>query len=178
MKFWNSYLKPVTVLLAICVAVGAVLSGINAKTAPIIAANEEASRNETYFAALPQADSFTQLDCSIDGITAVLKANNGAGYVVTAQARGYGGQVPAAVAFSSDGTILQVIMMSNEETPGLGQKVTDEDFSGQFAGREAQPLTIDQVDAVSGATISSKAAVTAIDLAIEAYQQVTGGAAQ
>ena len=178
MKLWNSYLKPVAVLLAICAVVGAVLSAINAQTAPIIAANEEAARNETYFAALPEADSFTQLDCSIDGVTAVLKADNGAGYVVTAQARGYGGQVPAAVAFSTDGTILQVIMMSNEETPGLGQKVTDEDFSGQFAGREAQPLTIDQVDAVSGATISSKAAVTAIDLAVEAYLEVTGGAAQ
>lgn len=175
MNTWNSYLKPVAVLLVICAAVGALLSGVNALTSPAIAANEEAAANATYFAVLPEADGFTELDCCIDGVTAVLKADNGAGYVITAQARGYGGQVPAAVAFSPDGTILSVAMMSNDETPGLGQKVTASDFTGQFAGRSAEAFTIDEVDAVSGATISSRAAVSAVNLAIEAYLQVTGG---
>ena len=178
MNLWNSYLRPVAVLLAICAAVGGGLSGINALTAPAIAANEEASRNATYFAALPEADSFTELECSIDGVTAVLRADNGTGFVITAQARGYGGQVPAAVAFSPDGTIQAVIMMSNDETPGLGQKVTGEDFSGQFAGQTAEQIPFDGIDAVSGATISSKAALAAVNLAIEAFQQVTGGAAE
>ena len=178
MNLWNCYLRPVTVLLAICAAVGAVLSGVNALTAPAIAANEEASRNATYFAALPEADNFTELECGIDGVTAVLRSNNGAGYVITTQARGYGGQVPAAVAFSPDGAIKNVIMMSNDETPGLGQKVTNEDFSGQFAGRRAEQIPFDGIDAVSGATISSKAALAAVNLAIEAFQQVTGGAAE
>lgn len=176
MNLWNSYFKPVAVLLAICVAVGAILSGVNALTAPAIAANEEASRNATYFAALPEADSFTSLECGMDGVTAVLKADNGAGYVITAQARGYGGQVPAAVSFSPDGTIQKVVMMSNDETPGLGQKVTDEDFSGQFAGRAAESIALSDIDSVSGATISSRAALAAVNLAIAAYQQIIGGA--
>ena len=172
---WNSYLKPVAVLLAICAAVGALLSGVNALTASAIAANEEAQSNAAYFSALPEADSFTAVECSIEGVTAVLKAENGAGYVITAQARGYGGQVPAVVAFSPEGTILSVVMMSNDETPGLGQKVTASDFTGQFSGRGAEPFTIDDVDAISGATISSKATVSAVNLAIDAFQQVTGG---
>lgn len=178
MNTWNSYLKPVAVLLVICAAVGALLSGVNALTAPAIAANEAASLNAACFAVLPEADSFTELECGIDGVTAVLRADNGAGYVVTAQAQGYGGQVPAAVSFSPEGTILSVVMMSNDETPGLGQKVTAAGFTGQFAGRSAEAFTIDDVDAVSGATISSKAAVSAINLAIEAYLQVTGGTAK
>lgn len=178
MNPWNSYLKPVAVLLVICAAVGALLSGVNALTAPAIAANEEAAKNAAYFSVLPEADRFTELDCSMDGVTAVLKADNGAGYVITAQARGYGGQVPAVVAFSPDGTILSVAMMSNDETPGLGQKVTASDFSDQFAGRAAEAFTIDEVDAISGATISSRAAVSAVNLAIEAYLQVTGGATE
>ena len=86
--------------------------------------------------ALPEADSFTSVPCEISGVTAVLQADNGAGWVITAQARGYGGQVPAAVAFSPEGEILRVIMMPNEETPGLGQKVTEPDFAGQFSGVE------------------------------------------
>ena len=67
-------------------------------------------------------------------------------------------------------------MMENSETPGLGQKVTEDAFSGQFAGRDAVELTIDDVDAVTGATISSKAAVSAIDLAIAAYREIGGTA--
>ena len=75
---------------------------------------------------------------------------------------------------SADGVILGVTMMDNSETPGLGQKVTEPAFSAQFAGKTAEPLTIDEIDAVTGATISSRAAVSAIDLAIAAYREIGG----
>ena len=176
MSFWNSAGKPVLVLVLVCLIAGIVLSSANMVTAPVIAANEEEEKAQTYFAALPEADHFTPVECAIENVTAVLQADNGAGWVITAQSRGYGGQVPAAVAFSPDGTILRVIMMANSETPGLGQKVTEEAFSQQFSGRAATAFTIDSIDAVSGATISSRAAVNAIDLAIEAFHEVSGGA--
>ena len=124
MNLWNSSLKPVTVLVLVCLLAGIVLSSANQITAPVIAANEEAANNATYLEALPEADSFTPVACSVEGVISVLRADNGAGWVITAQSRGYGGQVPAAVAFSDDGAILRVVMMSNGETPGLGQKVT------------------------------------------------------
>ena len=177
MSAWSQSGKPILVLAVVCLIAGIVLSSANVLTAPVIAANEEAANNATYFAALPEADSFTAVPCELTGVTAVLRADNGAGWVITAQARGYGGQVPAAVAFSPEGEILRVIMMPNEETPGLGQKVTEPDFAGQFAGMAAEPLSLEDIDAVSGATISSRAAVAAVDLAIEAFQSVTGGAA-
>jgi electron transport complex protein RnfG len=65
-------------------------------------------------------------------------------------------------------------MMDNDETVGVGSKVKEESFTGQFAGQKAQELEYAQVDAVSNATYSSKAAVAAINLAIQAYQQVRG----
>lgn len=167
-------IRPTLILAAICLLATLLLAGLNRLTTPIIAANEEQAANETYAALLPNADGFTALACEIDGVTAVMKANNGVGYVITAESRGYGGQVPAAVAFSPEGTILGVTMMDNSETPGLGQKVTETAFSGQFAGRAAAQFTIDEIDAVTGATISSKAAVSAINLAIEAYQEIGG----
>ena len=175
MKLWTEYLKPVVVLLAVCIVAGTALAAVNQTTAPIIQENEERKANETYFAVLPEADSFTRLECDLDGVTAALKADNGAGYVITAQSRGYGGQVPAAVAFSPEGEILRVMFTDNDETPGLGQKVSEDSFSGQFSGREADALTLDNIDAISGATITSKAAVNAVNLAIEAFHQVTGG---
>ncbi len=175
MKLWKNYLRPAVTLMVICLLVGAALAAVNAATAPVIAANESASLNATYAAVLPEADGFEALDCSIEGVTAVLRAKNGAGYVITAQSRGYGGQVPAAVAFAGDGTILRVSMLSNDETPGLGQKVTEESFTGQFAGRPAEQMTLADIDAVSGATISSKAALSAVDLACAAFEQVVGG---
>jgi len=140
-----------------------------------IAENIQKSTFAVYYQVLPDADEFEQLDCNMEGVTAVLKAKNGAGYVITAQARGYGGQVPAAVSFDSNGNILKTVMMANSETPGLGQKVTLESFYGQFSNRPAKNFIIDEIDAVSGATISSKASVTAINRAIDAYHQACRG---
>lgn len=167
-------IRPTLILGVICLLATLLLAGLNRLTTPIITENEEQTATETYAALLPSADGFTALACEIDGVTAVMEANNGAGYVITAEARGYGGQVPAAVAFSPEGTILGVTMMDNSETPGLGQKVTEAAFSDQFSGRAAAEFTIDDIDAITGATISSKAAVSAINLAIEAYQEIGG----
>lgn len=177
MKLWKEFIRPATVLLVICLLVGAALAAVNEVTSPIIAKNEADSLNETYFAVLPQADDFESLDCSIDGVTAVLRATNGEGYVITAQSRGYGGQVPAAVVFSNKGEILCVKMLSNDETPGLGQKVMESSFTDQFTGRGTEQMELGDIDAISGATISSKAALKAINLACQAFQAVTGGAA-
>ena len=67
------------------------------------------------------------------------------------------------IAFDDEGTIANVIGMDNTETPGLGTKVQLPDFTDQFLGRAAEPLTIDDIDAVTGATISSKAALAAVN---------------
>ncbi|MBQ0059836.1 MAG: FMN-binding protein [Lachnospiraceae bacterium] len=176
-NMWQDYLRPIVVLLVICLAVATLLAFVNNMTAPLIAENEEKSANAAYFEALPEADHFTELPCDMENVLKVLKADNGAGYVITAQAKGYGGAVPAAVAFSEDGKILNVYMMENGETPGMGQKVRDQAFSGQFAGMDAAPFTISDIDAITGATISSKASVEAINLAIAAYDAVVKGGA-
>lgn len=175
-SFFNEVLRPVLVLVVICALIGTALALVNHATAPVIAANTEKANNETYFSVLPEADAFTPLDCTVEGVTACLKANNGAGYVVMAQAKGYGGQVPAAVAFDNDGNILRVQMMENSETPGLGTRVREDAFQDQFAGMTAQEKTLDDIDAITGATISSRAALSALNEAIAAYQEVTGGA--
>ena len=105
-----------------------------------------------------------------------MEATDDLGYAVIAQSKGYSSQVPMAVAFDDEGTITNVIGMDNTETPGLGTKVQLPDFTDQFLGRTAEPLTIDDIDAVTGATISSKAALAAVNEAIEAYRSAAGEA--
>ena len=166
---WQETVKPVVVLLLICLISGLVLAAVNSVTAPIIAANEEAQAQATYSALLPEADHFSELSTTVDGVTNVLKADNGAGYIVVAAARGYKGDVVATVAFDNDGS-----MTAADETVGIGTKVTEQDFTGQFSGMPAENFAYGDVDAVSNATYSSKAAVEAINLAIQAYQEVRG----
>ena len=100
--------------------------------------------------------------------------NTGIGLASVAAARGYKGDVVATVAFDNDGSILDLSMTAADETVGIGTKVTEEDFTGQFSGMPAENFAYGDVDAVSNATYSSKAAVEAINLAIQAYQEVRG----
>ena len=157
---WNSLVKPAVVLVLICAIVGFLLGSVDNLTLPTI----------------PEATDFEALSCDVPGVTALMEADDDLGYAVIAQSKGYSSQVPMAVAFDDEGTIANVIGMDNTETPGLGTKVQLPDFTDQFLGRAAEPLTIDDIDAVTGATISSKAALAAVNEAIEAYRSAAGEA--
>jgi Na+-translocating ferredoxin:NAD+ oxidoreductase subunit G len=175
-KAWNEFLKPIVVLVVICLVTSTLLAVTNSVTAPIIAEKAQGAAGEARRALLPDADKFVPVEgVDIPGVTDVYKAENGAGVVITAEASGYGGPVPVMVAFGADGSIAAVKFLENSETPGLGQKVLEEGFGAQFSGKAAQPMTLADIDAISGATISSTAAVNAINSAIAAYGQVKEG---
>lgn len=173
---WSSLAKPALVLVLICAIVGFLLGTVDNLTLPTIMANREARAWATYSALIPEASDFAALECDVPGVTACMEAADGKGFAIIAQSKGYSSQVPMAVAFDDQGTITNVIGMDNTETPGLGTKVKDTSFTDQFIGREAKPMTIDDVDAITGATISSKAALAALNEAIEAYQAASDGA--
>lgn len=166
-------LKPIFVLTGICLIVAVLLAATNGITAPIIAANAEATAQQTRLELLPEAGNFEVVPVEAEGVTEAARAENGAGWVITAQAQGYGGMVPVMVAFGEDGTIRAVQFLANDETPGLGQKVRNEDFSSQFAGKTAENAY--QIDTISGATISSNAAIVAVEHACAAYEALASG---
>ncbi len=176
-KIWSDFLKPVVILTVICIVTSALLALTNEVTAPIILQSEIDSANAQRAELLP-ADGFTEIESTIEGVTQIYKADGDMGYVITAGANGYNGNVPVMVAFDTKGKILGVSYLPNSETPGFGQKVREDDFQLQFSGMDAQPLTLSDIDAVSGATVSSSAAVTALNKAIEAYGQVSGNETQ
>ena len=65
-------------------------------------------------------------------------------------------------------------MDASNETTGIGTRVAGGEFVDQFAGRAAEQFDISGVDTVTGATYSSRGAVNAINLAVQAYQEVRG----
>lgn len=91
----------------------------------------------------------------------------------TGSAQGYGGPVAVKAMFGEDGTIQSIEIGDDKfaETPGLGAKAKDEAFQGQFAGKKA-PLKLADIDAIAGATRTSRAVVDAIN---QAYESLTAG---
>ena len=60
------------------------------------------------------------------------------------------------VGYLSDGTIRSVAVVSHSETPGLGDKITKDDYRSQYAGKSGTLTLGEDIDAISGATYSSR----------------------
>ena len=175
MSNWNKVFKPIVVLCVICIVITGALAATNSATAPIILAAKLEAERLARMALLPEADDFTRVDSvSVDNVSDVYAANNGTGYVITSTAKGYGGTMTVMVAYSPDGTIKQIKVTEQAETQGIGSKVAgDASFWARYAGLEAKPLVLDQdVDRLSGATISSRALTAAVNSAIDAYNAI------
>ncbi len=171
---WQTIFSPIVALVAICLVTSLLLGLTNSATAPLIEANLARDAESARQALLPEADGFNEIPVP-DGypnVTAVYVSTNGVGGVVESFGKGYGGKVPATVAFDSDGNIVGVSFPQNNETPGLGQKLyTEPDFASQFTDVPAQPMELSDIDTIASATISSRAALNAINAAVELYDE-------
>ena len=169
-------IRPVVVLVTVCAVAGLLLGWVHQMTAPVIARAEEERAQEAYAELIPEASSFEEVPCGVDGCVAALRAvdesGTAVGFVVVSEAKGYGGEVPIAVGFDPEGTVTSIMAMPNDETPGLGTRIAEDGYLNQYVGKPAQTLEADSVDLISGATISSKAALAAFNVAVESFEEV------
>lgn len=97
--------------------------------------------------------------------------------------KAFGGTFTIMVGFDSEGTIIGTSVINAAETPGLGDKIKTEKFNGQFAEKKLNPQKAKdgelkvtkeggEVDAITAATISSRAFCDAVNRASEAYNKV------
>ena len=173
MSMFKDFVLPPLVLTVIAGVTTAALVLTEGVTTPIIEEQQAAAADAARVAVLPEADSFTQ--CTVEempegGIDAY-QANNGAGYVITAEARGYGGQLRVMVGIGSDGLITGTEVLVNNETQGLGSRVSEHDFMDQYIGKDS---TLEGVQAISGTTISSNAFSNAVKTAYQIYGELAG----
>lgn len=168
--------RPVAVLTVICIVIAGALALTDTVTRPIIDEATRAAQERARQELLPDADGFTKAEATAENVDSVYTADNGAGTVVTSHAKGYGGTMTVMVAFAPDGTILRLKVTESEETQGIGSKVArDPEFWTRFEGLSAEPIVLNRdVDALSGATVSSRALTAAVNAAIGGYRAAAG----
>ena len=175
-------------LTAICLVVAALLGGVNAITADKIAAINQANTEASLQAVATGADEFAPLELT-DAMLAAASANGGKlteAYAVKAAgetigsafkvvASGSQGNIEMIVGVDADNAVTGVSIVSNKETAGIGSKVMENNAlpSGtgvldQFIGMSgAGTLTVGKnVDAISGATVSSKGVTKGVNGAL------------
>ena len=176
MSNWNKVFKPIVVLCVICIVITGALAATNSVTAPIIEAATIAAQNAARTELLPEADSFSKVDgIAVENVSDVYVADNGTGTVITSAGKGYGGTVTVMVAFTPEGTIKQLKVTEAAETKGIGSNVAENaSYWENYAGKSADKALVlgTDVDAYTGATISSKALNAAVNSAIEAYNMI------
>jgi electron transport complex protein RnfG len=178
---FNEMIKPTLVLLAICMVVTAALAYTFQLTAPIIEAINMKNANIARGEVLPQGQgAFSKVDAQLpENVSELYKANNGAGVVFTALDKGFGGQLTVMVGIDSQGAVTGVKVTQHTETPGLGTKAMTTNYLSQYQGKKAITRTNEtgktQIDAITGATLSSNGIFRATNTALEQYK-VLGGA--
>lgn len=155
-------------IICLCVAFG--LSALNFITKDVIAQREKQDK----------ANAMAEIlkDCQFESLngenTVYLAKKDGknAGYCVNVVSpKGYGGKIEMIVGFDANFKVMGIKYISMAETPGLGMNAkTDESFNNQFKGKEA--FSDDELEAITGATVTSKAVNYGVNLASDMIKEV------
>ncbi len=160
-------------LFAIAAVAGLALGATNALTEAPIKQQEVIAADGARRSVLPDAETFVAVDVP-EGLSeahAGYDANGSlvgkTGKIVT---KGYGGEIEVTVGVDNDGVITGVFVGGSNfaETAGLGARTKEAWFGGQYKGKKA-PVSLKKdggdIDAVTSATISSRAVTKAVDKA-------------
>ncbi len=180
-----SFLNPIVVITVIAAVMAGLLGGTNLLTKNQISALALQQEKEAVSKVL-QADSYQNDEMTYQGISypyyiASTKGET-VGYAFTVSKSGYGGLVTVVVGILADGKIsaVEVTDVSNE-TPGLGQNAKNQEFRTQFSGKRVRLSVVKnsagetEVNAVTGATITSGAVTDAVNLARELFESLQDG---
>lgn len=171
------------ILGAICLIATALLASMNTVTAGRIKAQAEAELQESLKEVMPEGVTFEPSDSTNDPDYFKVTDTDGRliGAAFKASAKGYSSVIDTIVGMKPDGTINAIKVISQQETPGLGSRVTEIAgtisildflrgkrqqtglrpwFQAQFDQKTVSEL--DEVEAITGATISSQAVINSV----------------
>lgn len=167
-------LRSVAVLTVICLVVSAALAVVNSFTKPVSLANAAERENEARRAVTSDADNFVP----VTGvkfppqILSAYAAMNPEGqidsYVFTVTGKGFGGDITVMCAIDMNARIVSCSTLDiSGETKTLGGRVAEAAYTDQYAGKDA---SLDGVDTISGATVTSLTYEACVKKAFEAYE--------
>lgn len=191
------------ILTAFTLVIGLILGLVYMITKPSIDASNLAAAQAAYKEVFETADTFEALDGfdktaatdyvvaqgyvdSIDDIqVAKDSGGNTLGYVITVTAKDASqSTITFSVGIQNDGTVNGYSITSIAETPGLGMKAEDADFMAQFKNKLVETFTVvknppasdEEIESISGATITTKAIANGCNAALVYFRDQLGGA--
>ena len=195
----NKILKNTLILTAITVISGLALGLVYEVTKEPIAKAQAAEKQEACALAFPEADSFESMEidkeaasqavkemgvnATVDEVYSAKMGDSEVGYVITTTDKdGYGGDVQISVGVMKDGSVNAISILSLNETAGLGMRAKEPKFYNQYAEKKTDRFYVSKdggdgqaIDALSGATITSRAVTGAVNTALGYYQNALGG---
>ncbi len=192
----GGFMKDAFILFAITLISGLALGAVYQITKDPIDASLLKSQQDAYRQVFEAADTFEENetetaaieqssddilanagdDVAIDGIVEAKDSSGSVlGHVVTASSSGFGGSVQVSVGIALDGTVNGIAFPSGlSETAGLGMKALQPDFYEQYSGKQVASFEVtktgassdNQINAISSATITSKAVTRAVNGAL------------
>ena len=199
----NKIVKDTLALTVITLISGLLLGVVNDITAGPIASQQAKEKEEAYKAVFADAASFeailseedAELESYLDengfkaqNIDEVMVAKDDAGnelgyaFTVTTS-EGYGGDIRFAMGVQEDGTLNGISILSISETAGLGMRANTDGFKNQFKDKNVEKFTYtktgaasdDEIDALSGATITTNAMTNGVNAGLAAFRYEKGG---
>lgn len=182
----KKFVMPALVLTVICVVVAGLVSGASLLTRDAIAAQEASAADEAKRSVLPAAAQFVAIDeaeapmqqsAAQESYKALDAAGETIGFVFVTTGTGYGGEIRVMTGLDAAGVVTGVVLLSDDETPGLGKKAEQEDFRAQYVGKDVSEYTVvkgdaaadGEISAITSATITSRAVTSAVNDAKAAY---------
>ena len=177
----------VAVLFSITLIASAGVGAVNMITADAIAEAKAVATKQAIANVLPEFDSSEQSEQTIDDmpikVYTATKCDDVVGYAVESMTKdGFGGVIRMMVGFTADGKINNVNVLEQAETPGLGTKMCDQDNAllSSIQGRNSWEVEFKvkkdggELDALTAATISSRAYYNAVARAYQAFAVAVG----
>ena len=176
-------LVPALSLFLICLITTALLVGTNFLTKDQIAKQDKEKAENTRKVVLPDAAFFEQME--VDGVSecCVGKDENGeiVGYTFVTKQKGYSSTITVMTGVSKDEQVKGVAILSQNETPGLGANAVKDSFQSQYKQKvpgdgfsvvKNKKAGDGEIEAMTGATVSSKAVTDAVNQALFSYRAV------
>jgi len=180
-KPWRNILRPAITLSILCFIIGVAIVGTHYFTAGIIKEQQELAFFRSMERLLPAA---TYVEVRSDereepfAFSALNEVGEVKGYLILTSAFGYSGIIEVLTAIVEGSVLAIEIVDASGETPGLGQKIREENFTSQFHNLMAppvltrsSPVEVGEIQAITGATISAEGVVKAVAEAMELYQR-------
>ena len=183
----SSLKNMVLVLFTITILSSAAGGGVYLITKEPIAQAKEAAVNNALKQVLPEFEATTKQTIEVNALPIVAHtatvADKAVGYAIESISKnGFGGAIRLMVGFDTEGNIVNINVLEQKETPGLGTKMADKgnalhsSLVGKNAGKVNLTVKKDggDVDALTAATISSRAYAEAVAVAYEAFKVACG----